>query len=110
MGGVAPCGGRLSGWAARPRINEPLGPRPCVSLRPMRLFVVCLAVILAAAEARAQTPPADSGQTAVSLPATMCKLQVPAPAKLPPAGTGPYTYIIIPCFEKQGGIPVVDAQ
>ena len=23
---------------------------------------------------------------------------------------GPYTYIIIPCFEKQGGIPVVDAQ
>src|SRR4029453_18625296 len=34
----------------------------------------------------------------------------PAPAKLPPAGTGPYTYIIIPCFEKQGGVPVVDAQ
>ena len=76
----------------------------------MRLFVVCLAVILAAVEARAQTPPADSGQAAVPLPATMCNLQVPAPAKLPPAGTGPYTYIIIPCFEKQGGIPVVDAQ
>jgi outer membrane protein insertion porin family len=76
----------------------------------MRLFVVCLAVLLAAVEARAQTPPAQSAQTAVSLPATMCNLQVPAPAKLPPAGTGPYTYIIIPCFEKQGGIPVVDAQ
>ncbi|HEU4891746.1 MAG TPA: outer membrane protein assembly factor BamA [Vicinamibacterales bacterium] len=76
----------------------------------MRLFVVCLAVILAAAEARAQTPPAPSAQPAVPLPATMCNLQVPAPAKLPPAGTGPYTYIIIPCFEKQGGIPVVDAQ
>ena len=76
----------------------------------MRLFVVCLAVILAAAEARAQTPPAESAQPAVSLPATMCNLQVPAPAKLPPAGTGPYTYIIIPCFEKQGGVPVVDAQ
>jgi outer membrane protein insertion porin family len=76
----------------------------------MRLFVVCLAVILAAAEARAQTPPAQSAQPAVPLPATMCNLQVPAPAKLPPAGTGPYTYIIIPCFEKQGGVPVVDAQ
>ena len=34
---------------------------------------------------------------------------MPPPAKLPPAGTGPYTYIIMPCFEKQGGVPVVDA-
>jgi outer membrane protein insertion porin family len=79
----------------------------------MRLLVVCLAVVLAAVEARAQTPPASSAQTAaapVSLPVTMCNLQVPAPAKLPPAGTGPYTYIIMPCFEKQGGVPVVDAQ
>ena len=77
----------------------------------MRLFVVCLAALLAAVEARAQTPPAESGQAApVALPATMCNLQVPAPAKLPPAGTGPYTYVIIPCFEKQGGVPVVDAQ
>jgi outer membrane protein insertion porin family len=72
----------------------------------MRLFVVCLAVLLAAAEARAQTPPpADP----VPLPATICNLEVPPPAKLPPAGTGPYTYIIMPCFEKQGGVPVVDS-
>ena len=85
----------------------------------MRLFVVCLAAILAAAEVRAQTPPAQAAPATpepaaaaapVSLPATICDLQVPAPAKLPPAGTGPYTYIIMPCFEKQGGVPVVDAQ
>jgi outer membrane protein insertion porin family len=73
----------------------------------MRLLVVCLAALLAAAEARAQTPAPAS---AVPLPATICNLEVPPPAKLPPAGTGPYTYIIIPCFEKQGGVPVVDAQ
>ena len=72
----------------------------------MRLFVVCLAVLLAAAEARAQTPPPAAP---VPLPATICNLEVPPPAKLPPAGTGPYTYIIMPCFEKQGGVPVVDA-
>jgi outer membrane protein insertion porin family len=83
----------------------------------MRLFLAVFAAVMstmAATEARAQTPPApDPGQATsqpVSLPATICNLPVPAPSKLPPAGTGPYTYAILTCFEKQGGVPVVDAQ
>ena len=91
---------------------KPRGRDPVLLSEPMRLFVVSLAVVLAAAEVRAQTPPAESAQAAapVALPATMCNLQVPPPAKLPPAGTGPYTLYVLPCFEKQGGVPVVDAQ
>ena len=78
----------------------------------MRLLVVCLAALLAATEARAQTPaPAPQSAAApVPLPATICNLQVQPPAKLPPAGSGPFTFLIIPCFEKQGGVPVIDAQ
>jgi outer membrane protein insertion porin family len=85
----------------------------------MRLPVAFLTALLAAAGARAQTPPAAPPQTpapaaatgtAMSLPALICNLQVPAPSNLPPAGSGPYVYAILPCFEKQGGTPVVDAQ
>jgi outer membrane protein insertion porin family len=77
----------------------------------MRLLVLALAV-LTAAEVRAQRPPASAqgASDAVSLPTTICGLPVGAPSKLPPAGTGPYTYAILACFEKQGGQPVVDAQ
>jgi outer membrane protein insertion porin family len=77
----------------------------------MRLPVAFLAVLLAAADAGAQTPPAPGPQASVpmSLPATICGLTVPAPSKLPPPNTGPYTYAILPCFEKQGGQPVIEA-
>ncbi len=64
----------------------------------------------AAADARAQTPaPAPAASEAMSLPATICGLNVPAPAKLPPAGSAPVLYTILVCFEKQGNVPVVDA-
>ncbi|MGH9373658.1 MAG: outer membrane protein assembly factor BamA [Vicinamibacterales bacterium] len=79
----------------------------------MRFLVAVLAALLAATEARAQTAPAqDSPQPSapVSLPATICGLPVPAPANLPPAGTGPYAYASLLCFEKQGGGSVIDAQ
>ncbi len=78
----------------------------------MRLIVAALAAFLTAAEARAQTAPAPDSQSSqpVSLPATICNLPVPAPSNLPPVGTGPYTYAILTCFEKQGGVPVVEAQ
>jgi outer membrane protein insertion porin family len=82
----------------------------------MRLFVAVLAAVLAAAEARGQTPPVPTPNPPqstpagpVSLPATICGLQVPPPAKQPPAGSGPLTFAILPCFEKQGGIPVIEA-
>ena len=78
----------------------------------MRLIVACLAVLVAAAEVRAQTAPApEPAQTSqpLSLPATICGLPVGVPANLPPEGTGPYTYAILTCFEKQGGVPIIDA-
>ena len=31
------------------------------------------------------------------------------PRTLPPAGSGPVVYQVVPCFEKQGGFPVVEA-
>jgi outer membrane protein insertion porin family len=78
----------------------------------MPLIVALLAVVLAAAEARAETAPApDATQTAqapVPLPTTICGLPVGAPSNLPPEGTGPYTYAILTCFEKQGGQPLID--
>ena len=37
-------------------------------------------------------------------------MPIPAPAKLPPADSGPIVYVLIPCFEKQGGSSVVEAQ
>ena len=77
----------------------------------MRLTLVLLAAVLAAADAGAQTPPAAAAPAqAMSLPATICGLEVGPPAQLPPAGSGPYVYALIPCFEKQGGQSVVEPQ
>ena len=36
--------------------------------------------------------------------------QIGPPSRLPPAGSGPVVYQVGPCFEKQGGSPVVDPQ
>jgi len=43
-------------------------------------------------------------------PATVCGAQVPPPASLPAAGSGPVVYLLVPCFAKQGGSPVVEAE
>src|SRR5215203_3342788 len=77
----------------------------------MRLFVVFFAAMLAAAGARAQTPPAGSQVTnePLALPATICGLPVGAPAKLPPDGSAPLIYNILVCFPKQGNVSVVEA-
>jgi outer membrane protein insertion porin family len=86
----------------------------------MRLFVAVFVAVLAVVEARAQTPPpapssgaqpgaAPAGQP-LTLPATICGLPVPAPSKLPPAGSGPLVYQMLLCFEKQGNQPVVESQ
>ena len=91
-----------------------LGPlNPVLRSRTMRLLVSFLVAMAAATGAGAQTPPPaappDAGAP-VSLPATICGLTVPAPARLPPAEGGPFTYAILPCFERQGGVSVIDAQ
>ena len=61
---------------------------------------------LAAAQAPASQPkPAPTG----TLPLCGGIYQIGAPSRLPPAGSGPVVYQVGPCFEKQGGSPVVDA-
>ena len=58
----------------------------------------------------AQNPPVTAPQAGVlSLPGVVCGQQVPAPATMPPAGSGPIFYGYMLCFEKQGGSPVIDA-
>ena len=71
-----------------------------------------------AATAPAQVPAAAPEQTVsgtpLPLPATVCGLTVPVPADdagnpaLPPAGTPPVVYALMPCFAAQGGAAVVD--
>ena len=40
----------------------------------------------------------------------MCGLPIPAPSRLPPADSKPVVFLVVPCFQKQGGSPVVEAQ
>jgi outer membrane protein insertion porin family len=73
----------------------------------MRVLLFTLAALTAAAGVHAQTPapqaaPAPSQQT-------VCGQPVPTPKTMPPAGSGPVVFQIVPCFEKQGGFPVVEA-
>lgn len=67
------------------------------------------------------SPPAagQAAQPPVATPAplpsvatvqTVCGLAIPTPARLPPAGSAPVVFQVVPCFQKQGGSPVVDAQ
>ena len=56
--------------------------------------------------AAAPAPEASAGQGA----ATLCNLPVPPPRALPPADSGPLIYQIAPCFLKQGGSPLVEAE
>jgi outer membrane protein insertion porin family len=90
-----------------------LGPwNPVLFSGTMRLLALVFAAVLAAADARAQTPPAPapSPQAGMSLPALICGLTVPAPSNVPPAGSGPVLFQVLLCFEKQGNVPVIDPQ
>src|SRR6185369_16958572 len=59
------------------------------------------------AQPPAQTPARPAGNT---LPLCGGLYQIGPPSRLPPADSGPVVYQVGPCFEKQGGSPVVDAQ
>jgi outer membrane protein insertion porin family len=101
-----------------------------------RVLAILLVALLAPVGAAAQTAPAQttpaqttpapttpappaqapaelqvSGQpgTPLKLPATVCDLPIPAPSKLPPAGSPPLVNNILLCFAKQGGAPVIEA-
>ena len=86
-------------------------------MRVLAAFLVALAATAtsAAGQAVPQVPslPAPAGQAgdeqAEPLPATICGLTVPEPSNLPPAGSPPVVYALMPCFEKQGGASVIEA-
>jgi len=58
--------------------------------------------------AAANEPPRQSPSGTLSL----CNgiYQIGPPSKLPPSGSGPVVYQVGPCFAKQGGLSVIDAQ
>jgi outer membrane protein insertion porin family len=78
-------------------------------------FGVIVAMLWACAPAlvRAQDgPPQNPAQVPASPPGTptICGVSVPPPPRLPPDGSGPIIYFIAPCFLKQGGSPLVEAE
>jgi outer membrane protein insertion porin family len=92
----------------------------------LRAFFFAGALAAAMSPASAQSlPNASAGQVApVVAPATqapqapapsagsqtVCGQPVPPPARLPPAGSGPVVYLVVPCFQKQGGSSTVEPQ
>jgi outer membrane protein insertion porin family len=91
----------------------------------LKFRALCFAVALAALSSSARAgqavpPPAAPPQTPAAPtpvvapvfqnPTTVCGLAIPEPARLPPAGSSPVVYLVVPCFQKQGGSSSVDAQ
>ena len=68
------------------------------------------AVVGVSAAALAQTPPAPAATVAVTTAQTVCNLPIPAPAALPPAGSEPVIYQIVPCFPQQGNVSNVEPE
>jgi outer membrane protein insertion porin family len=85
----------------------------------MRVALLVVAALLATAGMRAGAqapvaqPPAGQTAAAPATPspnqATVCGQPIPTPAKQPPAGSGPVVLFIVPCFQKQGGFSVIEA-
>jgi outer membrane protein insertion porin family len=80
----------------------------------MHVLSFFVSALMAAAAAQAQTPPvqapsAPQAQAPAARTQTVCGQPVPVPRTLPPAGSPPVVYQVVPCFEKQGGFPVVEA-
>jgi outer membrane protein insertion porin family len=68
------------------------------------------AALLAAVGTRPAFAQGGSPAAANNNPSTICGAPIPQPAALPPASTGPVVYLIVPCFAKQGGSPVVEPE
>jgi outer membrane protein insertion porin family len=67
-------------------------------------LVALLGVLAGAVPVRAQQPPAETPPN----PTTICGLPIPPPAALPPDNSGPVVFQIVPCFEAQGNLPLID--
>jgi hypothetical protein len=71
---------------------------------------VALWAVVFAAPAAAQQPPAAGSVPQPSDRVRFCDQDVPPPAALPPAGSGPVVYLYGPCFDAQGGVSVIDPE
>src|SRR5262249_33451194 len=79
-----------------------------ISRRPNAIrFLAILMLACGARDLQAQTA---SAPAPTSGPFKVCDVQIPGPAKLPPAGSPPVVYVLVPCFRKQGGSSVVEPQ
>ena len=78
---------------------------PKFTVRAMAL-VALLGFGASAAWAQSPSPDASATQAAP----TICGVPVPAPANLPPAGSGPVIYQLAPCFPAQGNVSSVEPQ
>ena len=77
---------------------------PKFTIRGLAL-VVLLSSGASAAWAQSTSPEAPAAQVP-----TICGVPVPAPANLPPAGSGPVLYQLAPCFPVQGNVSSVEPQ
>jgi outer membrane protein insertion porin family len=66
--------------------------------------VLCAAVPALAQQQQAPSPPPAGGTV------RFCGQDIPPPANLPPAGSGPVLWIYGPCFEEQGGASVIEPE
>jgi outer membrane protein insertion porin family len=79
------------------------------------LFFAAVLAVVVSPSAWAQSPvqpPAPQARPNQAPPSapTVCGIAIPTPARLPPAGSAPVVFQVVPCFQKQGGSPVVEAQ
>ena len=65
---------------------------------------LCAAAPALAQQPQTPAPPPPAGTV------RFCGQDVPLPANLPPAGSGPVLWIYGPCFEEQGGASVIDPE
>ena len=72
-----------------------------------RVVILAALTVLTAAPLQAQVPP-PSQPAGGSV--QVCGQDVPVPAALPPADSGPLLYQIVLCFDKQGGTSVIDPE
>src|SRR5258706_11648858 len=71
-----------------------------------RAVILAGLAVLAAGPLRAQTPPPAQPAGGPQI----CGNDVPAPAALPPADSGPVVYQIVLCFDAQGGTSVIEPE
>lgn len=71
-------------------------------VRLLRLSCVAAALLVAAAAPTRAQQARPAGATSI------CGVPLPPPSAIPPDGSGPVVYQLAPCFEAQGGTPLVD--